>query len=126
LALRLERVGRAFEVLANRDELTAGVESDDVAREHTEIYDVGDDATLHVRVGRRCIIDREELHLLGSHRDAVAIALQQIRDSNEAGDELRRRALVTSTGVPSCSIRPRSMTATRSLIVSASSWSCVT
>ena len=32
----------------------------------------------------------------------------------------------TSTGVPSCSIRPRLKTARRSLMVSASSWSWVT
>ena len=32
----------------------------------------------------------------------------------------------TSTGVPTCSMPPSLMTAMRSLIVSASSWSCVT
>ena len=32
----------------------------------------------------------------------------------------------TSTGVPTCTIRPASITATRSLIVNASAWSCVT
>ena len=32
----------------------------------------------------------------------------------------------TSAGVPTCSMRPRLNTAMRSLMVSASSWSCVT
>ena len=43
------------------------------------------------------------------------------------GDEPRRRAARRSpAGVPTCWMRPRSKTATRSLIVSASSWSWVT
>ena len=51
----------------------------------------------------------------------------QVGDADEAGDEGRRRALVDLLGDrPTCSTRPRFITAIRSLIVSASSWSWVT
>ena len=58
---------------------------------------------------------------------ADRLAVHQVRDAEEVGDEYGRRVLVDlRAGVPTCSIRPSFITATRSLMLSASSWSWVT
>ena len=61
----------------------------------------------------------------------LAVALldptrQHIRRAEELRDEQAFRPLIDSAGAPSCTMRPWSMTATRSARESASTWSWVT
>ena len=63
------------------------------------------------------------------HFDAVVadvLRVDHIARADEARDEPRLRPVVTSSGVPICSMRPAFMTTMRSAIVMASTWSWVT
>jgi hypothetical protein len=88
------RLGRcALRVLTNELKLPAALEGDGVAGDHARVGDPGDAAALGpqpVRRPRRV----EQLDLLRPDREPRAVALEQVGDADEAGDELGRRALV--------------------------------
>ena len=70
---------------------------------------------------------REDRIFSGPHGERAPVPLEDVRRADEAGDELGLGMLVhLRRACPTCSIRPWLKTAIRSLIVSASSWSCVT
>ena len=134
-ALLRERLGRGRrEVLLGDDEPRPGIELDDVSGVGAQVDDADD-----VSGGRGLVlghrrIDLREPDLLGPDRErpvvpedlSRGIAAEQVGRPDEPGDEPRGRPLVDLGRGPSCSIRPALNTARRSLIVSASSWSCVT
>src|SRR5581483_8300862 len=73
------------EVLLHDDDVVAGIERDDVAREAADVDDVADHARL---------AGLAEGDLLGPHGDAAPVALEDVRRADEPGDELSLRALV--------------------------------
>src|SRR5581483_7173893 len=88
LPLFRERLLRGrLEVLADDDELPAGIEVDDVARDHADVDDLPDRSGLAVSA-----IAHPDL--LGPDRDAFPLTLDDVRDTDEARDELRLRMLV--------------------------------
>src|SRR5260221_124440 len=94
LAFRFEHLlRRRIEVLADDDELAAGIEIDDVTRDHPDVDDVADDAGLALTAELLGHMD-----LLRTDREAPAAPLEHVRDADEAGDELRLRMLVDVGG----------------------------
>src|SRR3954452_1588902 len=84
---------RAFHVLPYELKLSARVEGDRVAGHHSGVGHVGDAPGLGAQaVGRRRGVD--QLDLLGADREAGPVALEQVGDADEAGDELGGRLLV--------------------------------
>src|SRR3954470_17565521 len=85
----LERVGRRrLEVLPDHRELAPGLELDDVPREHADVDDVPDPARLAAAVAVAVAVE-VHLDLFGSNRETAPVALEEVRDADEAGDELR-------------------------------------
>src|SRR5205085_104275 len=68
----------------------ARVEVDEISGDHPHVDDLADDAGLSVRSA----VVVEEIDLLRADRDAPPAALEHIRHTDEAGDELRLRMLV--------------------------------
>src|SRR4051794_20509314 len=90
LALLLERLLRGrLEVLPDHDELPAGVEVDEVPRDHADV----DDLAHHSGLAFAAVVVAH-VDLLGTDRDAPGIPLEDVRDADEACDELRLRVLV--------------------------------
>src|SRR5215469_8031845 len=84
LALLRERLlRRRLEVLPDDDELAAGVEVDDVARDHADVDDLPHRSGLPAAAA---LVRHSDL--LRPDRDATAVALDDVRDTHEAGDEL--------------------------------------
>src|SRR3954452_13585054 len=84
LALLLERLLRGrLEVLPDDDELPAGVEVDEVPRDHAHVDDLAHDPGLAFTAVVLAHVD-----LLGTDRDAPGIPFEDVRDTDEAGDEL--------------------------------------
>ena len=118
------------------DQPAARVEVDDEPGGRPGVDDLGDRARRAVLVRRRPRRRvRCDAELLRAHAEGALpaedgpgrLAGEQVGGADEAGHERRwRAARRPRPGVPTCSIRPRLNTATRSLIVSASSWSWVT
>src|SRR6476646_3223065 len=69
---------RRLEVLPDHRQLSAGIELDDVPREHADVDHVAD-------LSRFAAAGVVEVHLdlLGSHREATAAALEHVRDADE-------------------------------------------
>src|SRR4051795_4342646 len=81
----LEYVGRRrLEVLPDHRELAPGIELDDVPREHADVDDVANVPRLAVRAGVEVHLD-----LRRPNGEAAAAAFEDVRDADEAGDELR-------------------------------------
>jgi hypothetical protein len=111
--------GRRPVVLPHDDEPRAVVQLDDVAGEHADENRVGN------RAGTAASV-RGHADLLGPHGEAPPFVLDDVRDADEPGDELRPRMLVDVLRRADLLDAALSKTASRSLIVSASSWSWVT
>ena len=76
------------------------VEVDHVARDHAGVDDLADRAALDVvaRLGELCLAQQPDL--LGTDREAPPVALEQVGDADEGGDELVCRPLVDIGGAP--------------------------
>ena len=92
------RCRRALQVLPDQLQLAAGVERHRVARDHPRVGDLGDPAALAVEPvdGRRP--GSQQVDLLRPDRQPPAAALDQVGDTDEAGDELVARVLVELLG----------------------------
>src|SRR5437899_1195498 len=86
--------GRGLEVLPHDLQLAAAVEVDEVAGDHPRIDDVADAAGLRLAAAGRCRARVVHADLLGPDSEALAAALDYVRDTHEAGDEGARRPLV--------------------------------
>src|SRR4051812_584481 len=90
LALLLERLLRGrLEVLPDDDELPAGVEVDEVSRDHADV----DDLAHHSGLAFTAVVVAH-VDLLGTNRDAPGIPFENVRDAHKACDELGLRMLV--------------------------------
>src|SRR5205823_141983 len=78
---------RRLQVLAYDDELAAVVEIDDVAREHARVDDVADPSGDGVSVVSPRAAVRGHTDLLRPDREGTAGALENVRRTDEAGDE---------------------------------------
>src|SRR6266567_8017244 len=85
---------RGLLVLPGHDELAAGVESDRVPRGDPDVDDVPDDPDLGVVSGRRLLAVGQHPDLLRPDGDVLAVPLDDVRDPDEAGHEVRARSLV--------------------------------
>ena len=78
-----------LEVLPYDCELASGVELDDVSGEHADIDDLANAAQF-------AVAGLVEVHanLFRADRERLPVPLEDVRNANEAGDELRGRTLV--------------------------------
>src|SRR6188472_2962661 len=94
-ASRLEHLTRAFlEILCEHLELSSALECHVVPRDGTDVLHVTHDAALDVRPRLWKLPVQEDRDLLRSNRVAPPVALDHIRDTHEAGDELALGVLV--------------------------------
>src|SRR3954452_17273373 len=85
-ALGLDLRGGCLQVLADDLKLSPCFEVDEISRDHPGVGDILDRPLLDVKsLGRRAVL--EDRNLLGAHGEPLSIALEQVRDADEACDE---------------------------------------
>src|SRR5215469_5048272 len=84
----------SLRVLAADDQFAAGVQVHDVTRESAHVDDVLHAAALHVRALRVLLPVGEQRYLLRAHGYLAAVALDEVGDADEPGDERGPRPLV--------------------------------
>src|SRR5262245_15619552 len=97
--LHLEHLARALlEVLREHLQLATTVERNVVPGDRPHVLDVADRAGLDMRPALGLLTLLEERKLLGAYGVAPAVALDDVRDADEPGDELALRMLVDLRG----------------------------
>src|SRR5712692_6779821 len=79
-------------VLPGDDQLAAGVQGDRVPSRDPDVDDVLDGPGLGVESGRRLLAGLQHADLLRADRHVPAVALDDVRDADEPGHEVRGRA----------------------------------
>src|SRR4051794_7227746 len=96
----LERLGGGrLEVLADDEDLSAGVKFHQVPGDHPGVGDITDHAALGMQP-RAVVPVLQEPDLLRAHSDPGTVALEEVRGADEAGDEVIRGLLVDVRRAP--------------------------
>src|SRR5262245_55794535 len=98
-AAGLQHLGRSrFQVLPDHHQRSTLVELDRVPRHHADVDHVTDATGLGMRSGVRSVVPFEDVDLLRTDGDRARLTVQRpledVRDADEAGDELGVRMLV--------------------------------
>src|SRR4051794_12252967 len=89
----------SLEVLADDQQLSPGIERDQITSGCARVRDVDDPPALHNEPVAP-LAGLEQARLLGPNREPLAIALDHVRHAYEARHERRLRALVDLLGGP--------------------------